>query len=150
MAKVPESWVWQNLRGVMAGRWLAQRHESHSTGAGIPDVSFVMKTGDCETGWIELKVVDRLFDGRPNRIGHLTAAQEQRAVAQAELGIPVFLLIAVYESREWLWFHGHQIAAVQGKTGAELRGLAAFVGLDARHVSAQLIEKCSRSRRMNT
>lgn len=131
----------------MSFRWEAQRHESHSTGGGIPDVSFVMRNANCETGWIELKIVDALLESKPNRIQHFKAAQEQWLTGQAELGIPVFLLVVVYDTQEWLWFHGTDIGAVQGKTGAELRELAAFKGIDGRQIALELIKRCNRGRR---
>lgn len=48
----------QQLSQRMFGLWTMTWHEDRAISPGVPDLSFVMKGADCETGWLELKAVD--------------------------------------------------------------------------------------------
>lgn len=111
-------------------------------------MSFVMKDANCETGWIELKIVDSLLENKPNRFKYYTAAQEDWLFDHAAMGIPTFLLIVVHDSREWLWFAGIHAKNIQGRSGAELRAMAVFKGADPRSLAPELIRRCNRNRRI--
>jgi len=47
------------LMKTMAPFWLGTVHVENDLNPGVPDVSYVMRTPDCETGWLELKAVPR-------------------------------------------------------------------------------------------
>lgn len=108
----------------MGNMWRPQRHESHEMGPGIPDLSFVMRGGEFETGWMELKVVKKLG----GKIAHFKKAQEQWLLEHHRLGVPTFLLIYSIKEDDWYWFQGEAIGKVQGSTKEELISLAAHTG----------------------
>lgn len=123
-----ESEMWAALRDYVGGAWCAQRHESHAMGPGIPDLSFVMRGGQYETGWIELKRVSKLGPN-DNNIKHFIKAQEQWLLEQTLLGVPAILSLHEASTGEWFWFSGSDIGFVQGSTRDELEELATHLGL---------------------
>ena len=121
--------MWQHLRLTLGANWRPQRHEDRQIGPGVPDVSFVMRRlRPCETGWLELKRVNKL-DDKNNVIGHFTSAQEQWLLEHFGLGIPVFLLLLSDADNLWLWFEGDNIGRVQGSSKHRLTGMADFTGI---------------------
>jgi len=47
----------QHLQKQMSGFWQLTLHENKLVNPGVPDLSFVMFGGECETGWLELKAI---------------------------------------------------------------------------------------------
>ena len=138
-----ESDMWGALRSHIGGAWRPQRHESHGMGPGIPDLSFVMRGKEYETGWLELKLVEKLKE-TGNDIRHFTKAQEQWLLEHALLGVPALLLLHEASTGEWFWFSGSDIGFVQGSTRSELEGLATHLGLSG--AEEYLKEQTSRVR----
>lgn len=55
----PELALRRDLNKAMSGYWVLDWHEDREINPGVPDISFVMRGGKCETGWIELKAIRR-------------------------------------------------------------------------------------------
>lgn len=112
----PEQRQWDYLRGQMAGRWDAQRHEDRYC-QDIPDVSFGLQGID---GWIELKTIKAWPKrvGTPLNIPHLTAGQVNWIEARyAHGGRNSFLLLAVGAEpacAEWSIFRGNEVRRLKG------------------------------------
>lgn len=73
----------------MEPMWLATIHVESHLNPGVPDCSFVMRHGDCETGWLELKV-SRSVD--PVRV-HVEPGQH-RWMREHASRVPACFLIA--------------------------------------------------------
>lgn len=55
----PEAELWQQVRSEMSGHWLATRHEDGEISPGVPDIHYVLLSGDrrYRVGWLELKII---------------------------------------------------------------------------------------------
>jgi hypothetical protein len=80
----------RDLSTALMGRWRLTWHEDGSIGPGVPDCSFVMLGGKCETGWLELKAT--FLDSGPYKF-KLEPSQHVWITAHLDL-IPVYLLLA--------------------------------------------------------
>lgn len=90
------------VRDAMKGLWRLTWHEDRHINPGVPDISFVMLGGDCETGWLELKALSKLppsgelqFKVEPSQIEW---AKNHRAL------VPVLFLVCL--EYEWFLFTG--------------------------------------------
>lgn len=53
----------------LSGLWHPTIHMENNLNPGVPDLSYVMLMGDCETGWLELKAEKEPHDGNKIRFG---------------------------------------------------------------------------------
>jgi hypothetical protein len=81
------------LRLSMAGLWLCTRHEDGDVNPGVPDISFVMRNGNYETGWLELKACPARDEGK--RLDFKIESSQHQWMADHELLVPCYFLIEV-------------------------------------------------------
>jgi hypothetical protein len=84
-------------------------HENRGISPGVPDLSFVMRGGSFETGWLELKAEEP-------KNGYIRPKVQTSQIAWIEdhcEHIPVYILIAVADS--WHLVHGSYIQELAQK-----------------------------------
>lgn len=85
----------ERLRALLMGAWIPTWHEpTIGSSVGVPDCSFVMKKGNCETGWAELKVARSVRGGK--LVVHIEPSQHQWMYNHANL-VPCVFLIEIPE-----------------------------------------------------
>lgn len=102
----PEQLMWNHLSAVLTTFAIAQRHEDKYS-PDVPDVSFVRRS-DGVTVWVELKTIDK-WSPAVTKVPHLRAGQVNWLKSRSNLGAPVFMLLWIRESNEWLWIPGKEL-----------------------------------------
>lgn len=92
MTRTPEGKLRQCVKEQMSPHWLITWHEDREINPGVPDLSFVPRTGSHETGWIELKRV-LVAPGEQVKF-KIEPSQHQWVEAHCPL-IPVHFIVAV-------------------------------------------------------
>lgn len=115
-----ESSFWVYLKGLMKQRWDATRIES-DTGAGIPDVSYGVPTGN---GWIELKYLPAFpkKSSTPIKMSHFTSQQKMWLKRRGRIAGNVWLLVRVED--EFFLFDWQQALLCEAWNQNEWRFLA--------------------------
>ena len=99
--------LWADLKKVMQGQWIAQRHSDIDFGPGVPDVSFTMPGANGMTAWCELKVwypKDKHY-----KLEHYTQYQKDWMMEQHNIRVPVSVLLDT--QTEYYLFRGMDILA---------------------------------------
>lgn len=121
------------LSAAMRGSWDLTWHEDGRVNPGVPDLSFVMKNGPFETGWIELKAV---FNTTPPFTWKLEQSQYQW-MKQHEGRIPILILVAAGE-RCWLFNHDARFTFQKPITDISWLEVASIVACDFKDIRASL------------
>jgi hypothetical protein len=130
------------LRDAMNGSWLLTWHEDRHINPGVPDLSFVMKKGNCETGWIELKA-EREYDSK-GKVNFCVEPSQIDWIERHRERVPIFFMVAVGE--DWFLLSGIWSKHLQNVTRDDLyQGAIAHGTLDTlRDVTAPLIARTTR------
>jgi hypothetical protein len=111
-----------NVAEVMEPFWHLTWHEDRSVSPGVPDLSFVMKGGGYETGWIELKAESEPSEPYRSTRFKLKPAQHRWIEIHRRL-IPIFFLLEVGEV--WYLVEGaHHSALSIGVSKRELESMS--------------------------
>lgn len=89
---LPETRLRHELGAQMHKLWLITWHEDREINPGVPDISYVPRTGSYETGWLELKAIWAPVNGQLKF--KIRASQHDWIEAHCRR-IPVHFLLAV-------------------------------------------------------
>lgn len=147
MSKTPESRFRGGIAKAMYFHWLLTWHEDREINPGVPDISFVMKSGDYETGWLELKAC-MITAAKPKTNFHIEPSQHTWMRNHAGI-IPAYFLIQINDERCYL-VHGekHQELAVPLTTEQlEALSMASFESTRIRQTLPALLQGLTRRTR---
>ena len=143
----PEARFRRDLAKAMFFHWQLTWHEDREVNPGVPDLSFVMKSGDYETGWLELKAC-MITGTKPKTNFHIEPSQHTWMRGHAGI-IPANFLIQINDETCHL-VHGlkHQeLAAPLTTDQLEALSMASFPSSAIRRTLQALLQGLTRRTR---